>query len=88
MAGKPPVTGSTPEQRRVAREARRAHNRAAHVTMRALRARNGRERLVAACNAALAAGKRMTDDGRQVLAYEISQAVERASNPQDGKETR
>jgi tripartite-type tricarboxylate transporter receptor subunit TctC len=49
-------------------------------------ARHGREQLVVACNAALAAGKRITDDARRALAKAIAQAVEQADVPENRKE--
>jgi hypothetical protein len=85
MIRKPAVTGATVEERREAREERRRVNRRNFVTKRANGARNGRERLVAACNAALAIGRRLTDDGRRALAHEIIQVVERADAPANRK---
>jgi sugar phosphate isomerase/epimerase len=81
-----PITG-TPQQRRAKREQRREENRVSHVRQRAAAARNGREVLVVACNAALAAGKRLTDDARRALARSIAELVEAADVP-DNRRTR
>jgi hypothetical protein len=85
MSRKPAVTGSTVAERRQAREQRRQHNRVTHVAARAKQARNGREQLVVACNAAMAAGKRITDDARKQLAATIIQAADKADVPENRK---
>lgn len=82
---KPAVKGSTPEERRTAREQRREHNRVSHITARAQQARNGRELLVVACNAAQAVGSRLTDTARRNLAAAIAKAVEQADTPANRK---
>lgn len=82
---RPAITGP-PDQRRDLREQRREANRTGLVTARAQQARNGRERLVVACNAALAAGKRITDDAGQLLAKAIVDAVLAADVPANRKE--
>lgn len=82
---KPAVKGTTPEERREAKERRRQHNRLTHVADRVAQARNGRERLVVACNAALAASKRLTDDARRRLADEIVAAVDRFDTTENRK---
>jgi hypothetical protein len=85
MSTRPAITG-TPEERRDLRRQRRESNRVRHVTSRAQQARNGRELLVVACNAALAAGKRITDDARRDLAAGIARLVEQADVPANRKE--
>jgi glutamate racemase len=83
---KPAAVKGTPEQRRELRKQRRHANRINHVRTRAQQASNGRELLVVACNAALAAGKRMTDDARRALARAVADVVQAADVPANWKE--
>lgn len=85
MQRKPAVTGSTPDERAEAREVRRQHNRVEHVKRRVAQAKNGREVLVVACNAALAASLRLTDEARRRLAVEVLEAIQRVDIPQNRK---
>lgn len=85
MTGRPAITG-TVEERRVKRAQRRDTNRVQHVRDRFRQARNGREVLVVACNAALAASKRITDDARRALAKAIADAVVAVDVPANRRE--
>lgn len=75
---RPPAVKGTPEQRRAARAERREANRTNHVIQRAEQARSGRERVVVACNAALAEAKRNTAAGQVALAAAIGAVVKAA----------
>lgn len=80
----------TPEERKAARIVRRQENRAEFVTARAAKAVNegkgGHQLVVVACNAALAASKRINDGARQDLARSIAITVERFDTEQNRKE--
>ncbi len=67
----------TPEERRALKEQRRIANRAAWVRDRARAVRGGHQRVIVACNAALAASRRLDDGARSRLAREIAEIVER-----------
>lgn len=67
----------TPAERREQKALRRKANRTNHVTSRAGQARGGHQLVVVACNAALAASKRITNDARLDLAKAIAETVER-----------
>lgn len=71
----------TPEERRTARVQRRRENQAEFVRNRAATVigehKGGHQLVVVACNAALAASKRITDAARHDLAKAIAVTVER-----------
>jgi hypothetical protein len=77
---------STPEQRRALKAQKRRDNQINHVRTAAEQAPNGRARIVVACNAALAAGKRITETARHDLARAIVHVVEQADIPENRKE--
>ncbi len=81
-------TRGTPAQRAEQREQVRAANRVAHVRGLAASASSGHQLVVVACNAALAASRRITDDARRHLARTIAEAVERADTPTNRKDRR
>lgn len=74
-----------PEQRKQQKAARRAANRVDFVRMRAASA-SEHELVVIACNAALAASRRIDNSARKSLARAIAQAVESFDNPTNRKE--
>lgn len=76
----------TPEERRRQKEERRQVNRAQHVVTRANTARGGHQLVVVACNAALAASKRISDEARKRLANAIAQIVEQHDTAHNRKE--
>lgn len=71
----------TPEERRLARIERRRENQVDFVRNRANQVvdagKGGHQLVVVACNAALAASKRITDDARGQLARAVVETVER-----------
>lgn len=69
-------TRGTPEQRREQRQQVREANRVDFTRRRAHAAASGHQLVVVACNAALAASRRLTDPARRTLARTIAQAVE------------
>lgn len=77
----------TPAERQAEKERRRTVNRVKHVTARAGQARGGHQLVVVACNAALAASKRITDDARRRLARALAQTVEQFDTADNRKET-
>lgn len=81
-----PRRQGTPEQRRAEREQRRATNRLEFVRTRAQRTSSGHQRVVIACNAALAASRRITDNARNQLARAIAEAVQAFDIPTNRKE--
>lgn len=88
MARRPAVTGSTPEERREKREERSRANRMNFTFERLRSAGNGREVLVVAANAVLAAGKDMTEEGRRKLAAAVLEAVQTVDVPENRKAKR
>ncbi len=81
-------TRGTPEQRAEQRQQARAANRVNHVRGLASAASSGHQLVVIACNAALAASRRITDAARRDLARTIAQAVEVTDVPTNRKERR
>lgn len=80
------VVKGTPEERKAARELNRQANRVQFVRDRATRTDSGHQKVVVACNAALAASRRITDDVRKHLAKAIADAVVQADVPENRKE--
>jgi hypothetical protein len=96
------VVKGTPAERRAAREANRQANRVQFVRDRAQRAGSAHQLVVVACNAALAASRRlmagrdvdglsperrrMVNEARSALAKAIAEAVERFDAPESRKE--
>ncbi|GAA0719686.1 hypothetical protein Drose_05990 [Dactylosporangium roseum] len=78
----------TPQERREQKARQRAANRVAHVQARAGAARGGHQLVVVACNAALAASKRINDEARMRLARAIAEVVERHDTAENRKENR
>jgi hypothetical protein len=82
----------TPGERKAARIVRRQENRAEFVRVRATKVidggKGGHQLVVVACNAALAASKRITDTARRDLATAIAMTVERFDVEQNWKEQR
>jgi hypothetical protein len=76
----------TPEERRQQKAARRQNNRAGHVVARANAARGGHQLVVVACNAALAASKRINNEARKRLANAIARLVEEHDTAPNRKE--
>lgn len=80
----------TPEERRAAKAQRRAKNQAKFVRTRATAVvqggKGGHQLVVVACNAALAASKRITDEARQGLANAIARVVEQFDTAENRKE--
>ncbi len=70
----------TPEERRAQKAARRAANRVGFVRLRAASA-GEHELVVIACNAALAASRRISNSARRSLARAIAEAVEAHDDP-------
>ncbi len=81
------VKGATREDRARARAERTEERRAAHVRALITSATNGRELVVAVCNLALAARKRITEEAQRAMAREIGAVVERYDVPANRKET-
>ncbi len=71
----------TPAERRQMKAQVRASNRAAFIRDRAAQAASTHQLVVVACNAAQAASRRLSDEGRRALAYAVAQAVEAADIP-------
>lgn len=82
------TTRGSVEERRRLRQQRRQANRVGHVRQRAQRASSNHQLVVVACNAALAASRRVDDDARQALAKAIAEAVERVDTAENQKERR
>jgi glutamate racemase len=76
----------TPAERQAQKSQQRETNRITHVTKRAGQARGGHQLVVVACNAALAASKRITDDARKRLARAVAEVVEQHDIPENRKE--
>lgn len=80
----------TPQERRERKADRRRENRAEFVRARATQVidggKGGHQLVVVACNAALAASKRITDTARRDLATSIAVTVERFDVEQNWKE--
>lgn len=74
---RPAVKGTTPQERREKRAERSRVNRRNFIVERLRTAKNGREVLVTAANAVLAAGQDLTDEGRRKLATEVLEAIQR-----------
>ncbi len=70
----------TPEQRKQQKAAKRAANRVGFVRLRAASA-GEHELVVIACNAALAASRRIDNSARRSLANAIARAVETYDDP-------
>lgn len=81
----------TPAERRAQKEQRRQQNRAEFVKARAetvvQHGRGGHQLVVVACNAALAASKRINDGARRRLANAIARVVEEHDTAENRKET-
>jgi hypothetical protein len=80
-----PKLRGTPEQRRQQKAERRVANVTGFVRARASAA-GDHERVVVACNAALAASRRIDPSARKALANAIAKAVETFDNPSRRKE--
>jgi hypothetical protein len=65
----------TPAERRQTKADRRRKNQVEHVRTRAQQVVGGHQKVVVACNAALAASKRISDDARRLLAKAIADVV-------------
>ncbi|MER7280454.1 hypothetical protein ABT369_39055 [Dactylosporangium sp. NPDC000244] len=80
----------TPEERRAAKALRRDENQIDFVRSRAKQVvangRGGHQLVVVACNAALAASKRINDEARKRLANAIAQLVEQHDTADNRKE--
>ncbi len=80
-----PKLHGTPEQRKQQKAAKRAANRVEFVRLRAASA-SEHELVVIACNAALAASRRIDNSARRSLANAIARAVETFDDPTKRKE--
>lgn len=75
----------SPEQRKQQKAQQRAANRVGFVRMRAASA-GEHDLVVVACNAALAASRRIDNSARKALANAIARAVETYDDPTKRKE--
>ncbi len=82
-----PKLRGTPEERRRQKADQRLANVTGFVRARAAAA-DDHQRVVVACNAALAASRRIDNSARKALAFAIAKAVETFDNPRARKETR
>lgn len=77
----------SPEERRAQKAARREENRANWVVKRLNQVKtSGHQRVVVACNAALAVSRRATDEARKSLAAEIAAVAQKYTAPEYRKE--